>query len=148
MAARSHWRGYPMEWVDDYGEQGAWLYSDTKTPVSLEPNRGCGSCGLPSTEEGHDGCLGTLPGVRNACCGHGTPSNAYIQYEGGPTLRGKEALKRMARTKCDKCGDMSNSAPNLVRGRALGKDCTGDERLPPYCDGTYREMRDENQVRG
>ncbi len=51
-------------------------------------------------------------------------------------------------TKCNKCGDESNSAPKLVCGRSLGKDCTDDERLLPYCDGIYREMRDENQVRG
>lgn len=42
----------------------------------------CTQCGLRRTAEGHDGCLGTLPGnVMNACCGHsGHAEGAYIQY--------------------------------------------------------------------
>lgn len=45
----------------------------------------CIECGLMPTEEGHDGCLGTLVsdkhgGIQNACCGHGDPTTAYIQY--------------------------------------------------------------------
>ena len=31
----------------------------------------CRECGLKRDEDGHDPCLGTLPGVMNACCGHG-----------------------------------------------------------------------------
>lgn len=42
--------------------------------------RGCGHCGLHPTPEGHDGCLGTIPGAMNACCGHGNVELAYIQY--------------------------------------------------------------------
>jgi ribosomal protein L37AE/L43A len=41
----------------------------------------CGHCKKSKTPEGHDGCLGTLPGdVMNACCGHGEKVGAYIQY--------------------------------------------------------------------
>lgn len=43
-------------------------------------------------------------------------------------------------TKCDKCGDESNSAPNLTCGRSLGLDAHGEETCAPYCDGTYREV--------
>jgi len=35
-----------------------------------------------------DPCLGTLSGVKNACCGHGSPTDAYVQFESGPTIRG------------------------------------------------------------
>lgn len=60
----------------------------------------CGHCELGRTKEGHDGCIGTLGGVKNACCGHGEDDVAYIQfdhidYESDPNrflLKGKEAL--------------------------------------------------------
>lgn len=42
----------------------------------------CDHCGLKATKEGHDGCLGELPGpVMNACCGHGQDEVAYIQFD-------------------------------------------------------------------
>jgi hypothetical protein len=31
----------------------------------------CDNCGLPPTRKRHDPCLADLPGVINACCGHG-----------------------------------------------------------------------------
>jgi len=40
----------------------------------------CGHCNLKRTTEGHDGCIGTLPNVMNACCGHGEIKAAYIQF--------------------------------------------------------------------
>ncbi len=43
----------------------------------------CAACGQLPTPEGHDACLGTLPGVWNACCGHGDPSEAYVQFRPG-----------------------------------------------------------------
>lgn len=44
----------------------------------------CAKCHRLPTAEGHDGCLGTLPGVWNACCGHGNPREAYVQFRPGP----------------------------------------------------------------
>jgi len=41
----------------------------------------CKHCGLNRTEQGHDGCIGTLKGVMNACCGHGQDSAAYVQFD-------------------------------------------------------------------
>ena len=35
-----------------------------------------------------DPCLGTLPGVVGACCGHGKQHKAYVQFEDGLTFRG------------------------------------------------------------
>jgi hypothetical protein len=55
------WRGHLIT------KQGLdWVYVDTQQPVRLNPDRDYG-------------CLGTLPGVTNACCGHGNPNDAYIQ---------------------------------------------------------------------
>jgi hypothetical protein len=47
----------------------------------------CVKCGKLPTDEGHDACLGTLPGVIDACCGHGV-TEAYINFENGVTIRG------------------------------------------------------------
>jgi len=53
----------------------------------------CGKCKKGPTKEGHDGCLGTLPGpIMNACCGHGYDALAYIQYWGGKRIAGIEAI--------------------------------------------------------
>ncbi len=39
----------------------------------------CSHCHLLPTPEGHDACLGTLPGVWNACCGHGK-GEPHVQF--------------------------------------------------------------------
>ena len=49
--------------------RGVWRYADG-VALDAEPNRPCPHCGKPPTPEGHDACLGTVPGVRSACCGH------------------------------------------------------------------------------
>lgn len=35
-----------------------------------------------------DPCLGEIPGVVGACCGHGKKTKAYVQFEDGMTFRG------------------------------------------------------------
>ena len=70
------WRGHAIS-----EQESGWVYTDTQQLVRLNPNRACGFCGIANTVAGHDGCLGTLPGVVNACCGHGNPHEAYIQYD-------------------------------------------------------------------
>lgn len=45
----------------------------------------CDMCKLPPRVDGVDQCLGKLPMVRNACCGHGEPQSAYVQFS--PRLR-------------------------------------------------------------
>lgn len=85
----NHLRGHAIEWD---GER--WVYVDTGEPTTAGWTvRPCGHCGLPNTPEGHDGCLGTLPGVMNACCGHGDEGSVYIQWPGGSTTDGKEAVR-------------------------------------------------------
>lgn len=88
-------RGWPIEFKD-----GEWYFSDTGKPTeSTWRDRPCGYCGLPPTPEGHDGCLGTLEGVANACCGHGEPQTAYVQFENGDRIGGREAIKYMRKHK-------------------------------------------------
>lgn len=87
-----HLRGWPIE-QDDSGQ---WIYSDTREPTAdTWKDRQCGHCHLPRTPEGHDGCLGTLPGITNACCGHGIKTAAYLQFLDGEILRGIEALNKI-----------------------------------------------------
>lgn len=47
----------------------------------------CPKCGRKETSEGHDPCIANLPGVLNACCGHGN-KEGYIMFENGITIRG------------------------------------------------------------
>ena len=83
---RSTLRGHSIVFVD-----GKWLYEDTMT-ATVGNERPCGHCGMSNTKEGHDGCLGTIPNIMNACCGHGKISDAYIQYWNGSNIRGKNAI--------------------------------------------------------
>ena len=62
----------------------------------------CADCGV-SMPAGPDACLGTIPGVSHACCGHGSAKDAYVVLGGQPgqpsweidtvTLRGLDALE-------------------------------------------------------
>jgi hypothetical protein len=76
----SYSRGHKIE--DPHG-QGEWIWSDSKKPI--DDNRPCAKCGKPPTLEGHDACLGCLPGIKAACCGHGI-SDPYCK----PTLEESE----------------------------------------------------------
>ena len=67
-----------------------WRYWDNGEPTETT-NRPCGHCGIFKTEEGHDPCLGTLPGVMNACCGHGRSESTYVQLADGTRLSGQDA---------------------------------------------------------
>jgi hypothetical protein len=85
----SYFRGHAV-----YIEKDECFYSDTRTPTFGSTTRVCGFCGRDRTKEGHDGCLGVLPGpVDNACCGHGQDDEAYIQFENGNIVQGEKALR-------------------------------------------------------
>lgn len=71
----------------------SWIYLDTGSSVADDPYRRCGHCDEPNTPEGHDPCLGTLPNVMNACCGHGVEADAYVQSLDGTTTTGRDALR-------------------------------------------------------
>lgn len=90
MTAKSFERGNPIEFLE---KDNIWIYSDTKEPVPENyKTRHCGNCGKDYTEEGHDGCLGELIGLMNACCGHGIVSEVYVQFLDGECIRGEDAV--------------------------------------------------------
>lgn len=91
MVPKCSWHGNPT-YFDQY--RYVWRYCVDDCPVKDDPQRPCNHCGLATTDEGHDGCLGTLPGVMNACCGHGIVRDAYIQFpDSRETIRGNEAIE-------------------------------------------------------
>lgn len=81
MVARGYVHGHPIEYDE---VQQKWVYSDTREPITN--NRPCKKCGRLPTPEGYDVCLGYLPGVKNACCGHGVDGEGYIQFENGKRI--------------------------------------------------------------
>ena len=81
MTAKSHKRGHEIIYNGDQ-----WQYSDTGEPA--EEERPCKRCGRMPTPEGHDACLGKLPGVGAACCGHGV-DDAYA-IDNNPKLKAEE----------------------------------------------------------
>lgn len=69
-------------------------YIDTNNKIEEEFGRPCRKCGrysYPGKEENgfwiedYDSCLGQLPNVKHACCGHGI-SDGYILFENGIRL--------------------------------------------------------------
>jgi hypothetical protein len=76
-----------------------WTYRDNGEPI--DKRRPCARCGEATTKEGHDACLGTLPGIQSACCGHGELEAAYIQFADGSSIRGLAAVKQMAHRHTD-----------------------------------------------
>lgn len=54
----------------------------------------CGECGLrfqgDKPGDGPDPCIGRIPGVRGACCGHGKTSDAYVVFAEWPRRFDKE----------------------------------------------------------
>ncbi len=79
------------------GDSDGFVFCDTgESTIDTWKDRPCGHCDLFNTPEGHDGCLGTLLGVMNACCGHGNPAEAYVQFSKDHDLRSQEALDWVA----------------------------------------------------
>jgi hypothetical protein len=87
----SYLRGHEIEFIND-----EWIYRDTKEPTATTyGTRPCGYCGLGYTKEGHDGCLGVLQGLMNACCGHGDVKGAYVQFIDSSVVEGEDAITIM-----------------------------------------------------
>lgn len=87
MAAHSHFRGHPTVWSN-----GQWVYEDTSEPSGfngvVRPCKKCGEIFSGSNDGESDPCLGELPGVDNACCGHGVPTESYIRFSNGVVVKG------------------------------------------------------------
>lgn len=77
----THINGNLVLWDE---EKERWLYIDG-TDAWQNP-RPCPKCNQLPTPEGHDACLGQLPGVEYACCGHGV-SQGYISFTNGKVIR-------------------------------------------------------------
>ena len=73
-------RGYDVVF-----RNGDWYYEDG-VRVDDDPDRPCARCGEAALAGGEDYCLGHLPGVANACCGHGA-GESYIQFTNGVIIR-------------------------------------------------------------
>lgn len=98
---KSMFRGREIELVNNQ-----WLFSDTGEPtVETWEDRPCGHCGLYNTPEGHDGCLGTLPNVMNACCGHGDTLQAYVQFSNGNVAQSNVAIEMIGYLKNERKKD-------------------------------------------
>lgn len=81
MSAESYLNGHRIEFS---GRE--WTYVDTGKPT-INSKRACGKCNKWPVND-HDACIVDLPGVMNACCGHGVVEG-YIQFESGVIIRGK-----------------------------------------------------------
>lgn len=66
------------------------FYYDNGEKVDRSNLRPCINCGKKPTEKGHDACLGELPRVKYACCGHG--EEGYILFNNGIRIEGKFRL--------------------------------------------------------
>lgn len=69
-----------VSWKETHMDEYRYRYMDTDELVLESPKRPCPVCNEYETAEGHDPCIANLPGVRNACCGHGC-KNRYIQLD-------------------------------------------------------------------
>lgn len=67
-----------------FSKEGKWYYRDDGTEADYY--KPCPNCGKMPTKEGHDACIANLPGVQNACCGHGR-ERGYIQFTDGRVIR-------------------------------------------------------------
>jgi len=83
----SSFRGHDAIYDENVGQ---WVYEDDLSSASYE--RPCIRCGKMPTVDGHDACIANLPGVINACCGHGV-DEPYVMFIDKTTLRGEEAAK-------------------------------------------------------
>lgn len=93
MAKRSWLRGHPIIWIDD-----KWVYEDDKSDIpanggEIRPCVKCGKLFDGSYKGDADPCLGNLPGVNNACCGHGVQDQSYIRFTNGVVIKNFEVEK-------------------------------------------------------
>ena len=75
-AVTAYIRGHEVYWNNANSE---WCYSDNNEPYTED--RPCVRCGKKPTSEGYDACLGHIPGVKQACCGHGVEEPYTVEDE-------------------------------------------------------------------
>lgn len=89
VSAFSYIRGHEITTVGSCTDLADWRWAGTGEPAR-SGERACTSCGRVS-EDGCDPCLGRLPGVKAACCGHGK-NEAYVLFDDGSGIEGAAAL--------------------------------------------------------
>ncbi len=93
MTTHSYFRGHPIV-RDEHNK--CWRYEDTRAIAGfgfeVRPCKRCGRQFEGSNVGEADPCLGELPGVDNACCGHGARKNAYIRFTSGVVLTGFDSV--------------------------------------------------------
>jgi len=104
---KSKYRGHEIKEIN-----GIWFYCNNNIPVESIKNISCGHCNKSQTKEGYDDCLGKLPGLMNACCGHGNIDEMYIQFLNGICVTGKEAFLIIKKLKYEKMKKICNPTSN------------------------------------
>lgn len=84
---RLHRRGWPIVALED--RRWRWAASGRYLRVGSDETP-CARCYRRPTSDGHDPCIGEIPGVVAACCGHGV-APGYVLLRNGrrillPTL--------------------------------------------------------------
>lgn len=121
---------------DIFLKDESWFYTDNGEPtVGVE--RPCGHCGKDFTKEGHDGCLGTLPGIMNACCGHGE-DKAYVQLLNGNAIYGEDAITVIEMLKRHREKRLNAPKIFIACDRSLGEDKS--------CVVTFRKIDKDLEV--
>lgn len=73
--------------------RGVWYYQSDGVPVDDDLDRPCARCGRPPSPEGYDACMGYVPGVSSACCGHGEGPGFVIWRDGAMFSRWAEKIE-------------------------------------------------------
>lgn len=141
IKSAAYLRGRRIELVDN-----VFVYCDTGLPTAeTHKERPCGNCGKYSIKDGHeeyDACLGKLPDLMNACCGHGTDNEAYVQYWDGKVISGVDAIMTINELKKEKTMAKHWGSITGHRSKKLGRKCPQCKRLwitrdtdrhRPYC---------------
>lgn len=77
-------------------KDGTTRYCDDLSVFDKNNVRPCKRCGAdPIETDGHDPCIANLPGVRNACCGHGV-DDPYIEFNDGRVVGKFQLARRIA----------------------------------------------------
>jgi len=92
MSVTSYVLGHLVYWRNTISQGEGWYYEDY-SKAEGENIKPCVRCGNMPTKDGHDSCIANLPGIKNACCGHGV-RDGYLQFEDGTEIRGEFKIKR------------------------------------------------------
>lgn len=89
FSAWSSSRGHSI--VQEYNS-GIWVFEDNLEPCYHQ--RACIKCKRMATPYEPDPCIGWLPDVKFACCGHGIKGDDYVLMNSGERMSLQEYYKR------------------------------------------------------